>query len=145
MRFTLRFKIIVIFSVFLTVGGAAWYLNFQVYRQLTYSLQLLEKKNQFLNWILETRRYEKNYFLSGGKDNLSEALTFARRSHRQLADIESDSTDVYVPHDFSFLLSAVDTYQKELSELLQNDSGADLSSTDAFQIKKHGQKPTKPC
>jgi signal transduction histidine kinase len=138
MRFTLRFKIIVIFSVFLTVGGAAWYLNFQVYRQLTYSLQLLEKKNQFLNWILETRRYEKNYFLSGGKDNLSEALTFARRSHRQLADIESDSTDVYVPHDFSFLLSAVDTYQKELSELLQNDSGADLSSTDAFQIKKHG-------
>jgi len=137
MRFTLRFKIILIFSVFLTVGGAAWYMNFQVYRQLTYSLQLLEKKDKFLNWILETRRYEKNYFLSGGKDNLSEALNFARRSYLQLVEIESDAADVYVPNEPINLLSAVETYQKELSEMLRHNSESYSSGTNAFPSKEN--------
>jgi signal transduction histidine kinase len=135
MRFTLRFKIIVIFFIFLMAGGAAWYMNFRVYRQLTHGLELLEQKDKFLNWILETRRYEKNYFLSGGESNLSEALDFARQSHRQLVLIGSNSPDAHIPHDFTFLLSAVDTYQKTLLEVLRHNSGANSSGSGASQIK----------
>ena len=64
MKFNLRTKIFLIFFVFLVGGGAVWYLNFNTYRLLTQNFALLDKKGIFLSWVLETRRYEKNYFLT---------------------------------------------------------------------------------
>ncbi|MCG6894074.1 MAG: HAMP domain-containing protein [Desulfobacteraceae bacterium] len=132
MRFTLRLKILLIFSIFLLVGGAAWSLNFDAYRQLTHSLQLLEEKNKFLNWILETRRYEKNYFLSGGRDNLAEAITFARKAHEQLRLIADRSiTNGGVRDDFPRLLEALGSYQKSLEDLIAPFSGVRQSGLGA--------------
>ncbi len=135
MRFTLRLKIILIFSIFLLVGGGAWFMNFNAYRLLTHSLQLLEETDKYLNWILETRRYEKNYFLSGGQDNLVEALNFARQAYGQLELIASrPDAATGTQADYSRLLAALATYRNTLADLLRPSAGIRPSGAELPQL-----------
>jgi len=63
LRVSLRKKIIIALLLFLTAGGSLWLLNYYKHYVLNQKLQILEKKEDLFNTILEARRYEKNYFL----------------------------------------------------------------------------------
>ena len=58
-------------------------ITFNTYRLLTQNFSLLDKKGIFLNWVLETRRYEKNYFLTWQHEHLVQALEFLNRAQEQ--------------------------------------------------------------
>jgi hypothetical protein len=119
MRFTLRKKIFLIFFAFLITGGTVWYLNFNKYRLLTQNFGLLDKKNKFLNWVLETRRYEKNYFLTGESKNLAEALDFENQAQEQLHLIEHHTALPIPSHDFFRVIETARSYKAALFQLLK--------------------------
>ena len=117
MKFNLRTKVFLIFFVFLVGGGTVWYLNFNTYRLLTRNFALLDTKGIFLSWVLETRRYEKNYFLTRQHEHLVQALEFLNRAQGQLPQIDSRSTMVRPSNDFSKVQEALLLYRDALMRL----------------------------
>ena len=87
MRLTLRRKIILALSLFFFAGASLWLLNYYKHSILNLKLQILEKKDDLFNTILEARRYEKNYFLYNQPQNLEEALAYARQAEQKLSEI----------------------------------------------------------
>ena len=59
-KISIRKKIIITLSLFLVIGVAMWLLNYHKYHLLYQKLQILEKKDDLFNTILEARRHEKN-------------------------------------------------------------------------------------
>jgi signal transduction histidine kinase len=135
MRFTLRKKIFLIFFAFLITGGTVWYLNFNKYRLLTQNFGLLDKKNKFLNWVLETRRYEKNYFLTGESKNLAEALDFENQAQEQLHLIEHHTALPIPSHDFFRVIETARSYKAALFQLLKYYDKNDESNSGPRQIQ----------
>ncbi|MEJ2726793.1 MAG: hypothetical protein P8175_19590, partial [Deltaproteobacteria bacterium] len=90
MKLSLRRKIILTFVLFLLAGVAIWSANYYKHRLLTRKLQILEKKTDLFNTILEARRYEKNYFLSLELGSLLEAKSYVRLAEKKLSSIISN-------------------------------------------------------
>jgi two-component system NtrC family sensor kinase len=86
-RISIRRKIILVFTVFVMVGGLIWFLNYYKHHLLNQKLQIIEKKQDLFNTILEARRYEKNYFLFLDVDNLRDALSYTRQAEQKLLGI----------------------------------------------------------
>ena len=86
----MRRKITIAISLFLILSGFIWSLASYKHHVLNQKLQILEKKDNLFNTILEARRYEKNYFLYLGPENLEDALAYARKSEQQLTGIIGD-------------------------------------------------------
>jgi two-component system NtrC family sensor kinase len=119
MKLTLRRKIFIVFFLFLAASGTVWFLNFNTYRLLVRHLELQEKKDAFLNRVLETRRYEKNYFLTGERSHLVEAVGFIDQAENRLPQIKSNFGEKKLSFDFSQVEEALLTYRLALLQLLK--------------------------
>lgn len=64
-----------------------WLLNYYNQNLLYQKLQILEKKENLFNTILEARRYEKNYFLYMRPENLEESIAYVNQAEDKLAAI----------------------------------------------------------
>jgi signal transduction histidine kinase len=84
MRVSFRKKITFALTVYLTVGGAIWYLNYYNNALINRKLRIIEKKEDLLNTILEARRYEKNFFLTLNVHHLDSAITFIRQAEEKM-------------------------------------------------------------
>jgi two-component system NtrC family sensor kinase len=87
MKISIRKKITITLSLFMLMGGAMWLLNYYKHYVLNQKLQILEKKDDLFNTILEARRYEKNYFLYMGTENLEDSLAYVHLAEQKLVNI----------------------------------------------------------
>ena len=88
--FNLRQKIFLHFFIFMAVNSAIWMFSYYSNAVMNQKLRLIEKKNDLLNTILEARRYEKNFFLTKDRKNLSEALSYIEKTEKKQKIIEND-------------------------------------------------------
>jgi two-component system NtrC family sensor kinase len=86
-KISIRKKVVLAFTVFVLIGGLIWFLNYYKHHLLNLKLQIIEKKQDLFNTILEARRYEKNYFLFLDVDNLRDALSYTRQAEKKLLSI----------------------------------------------------------
>ena len=93
MKFSLRQKIILHFSIFMLVNGAIWLVSYCGNANMNQKLQIIEKKNDLLNTILEARRYEKNFFLRNNPGDLSEALAYITETEKKQLIIKNAFAD----------------------------------------------------
>jgi two-component system NtrC family sensor kinase len=118
MRVSLRKKIILALLLFLTAGGSMWLLNYYKHYVLNQKLQILEKKDDLFNTILEARRYEKNYFLYMEPNNLEESLSYAQQAEHKLVKIIENYGSYTLDRNLENKLDNLRQYEKALSALL---------------------------
>lgn len=140
MRVSLRKKIIIALSLFLTAGGSMWLLNYYKHYVLNQKLQILEKKDDLFNTILEARRYEKNYFLYMEPNNLEESLSYVQQAELKLVKIIENYGSYTLDRNLEYKLDNLRQYEKALSALLvlhqqkgSSTSNPDLTDTFAGQ------------
>jgi len=87
MTISIRKKITISFILFIMVSTLIWFLNYYKYQLITEKLQIIEKKDQVFNLILEARRFEKNYFLFHNAEDLTHSVDYVRRAEARLQEV----------------------------------------------------------
>ena len=87
MTISIRKKIAISFILFIMVSTLIWFLNYYKYDLINEKLQIIEKKDQVFNLILEARRFEKNYFLFSNTDDLRHAINYVKQAETHLNEI----------------------------------------------------------
>ncbi len=117
-RVSLRKKIIIALSLFLVAGGSLWLLNYYKHYILNQKLQILEKKEDLFNTILEARRYEKNYFLYTETKNLENAISYVHQAEQKLVKIIENYSRFTIDKNLETKLHNLRQYEEALSALL---------------------------
>ena len=87
MTISIRKKISISFLFFILISTLIWFLNYYKYQLINEKLQIIEKKDQVLNMILEARRFEKNFFLFNKPDDLDHAINYVKQARTVLDEI----------------------------------------------------------
>jgi len=135
MRVSLRKKIIIAFSLFLITGGSLWLLNFYKHYVLNQKLQILEKKEDLFNTILEARRYEKNYFLYTETKNLEDSLSYVNQAEKKLVDIIENYGRYTLDRNLANRLDKLRQYENALFALLvlHQKNGSPVTNPDLIE------------
>ena len=118
MKISIRKKITITLSLFLLMGGAMWFLNYYKHYVLNQKLQILEKKDDLFNTILEARRYEKNYFLYMETNSLEDSLSYAHQAGEKLVKIIENYGRYTLDKNLQNKLDNLRQYEKALAALL---------------------------
>ena len=134
-RVSLRKKIIIVLLLFLTTGGSLWLLNYYKHYVLNQKLQILEKKEDLFNTILEARRYEKNYFLYTETKNLEDSLSYVNQAEKKLVDIIENYGRYTLDRNLANKLDKLRQYEKALFALLvlHQKNGSPLANPDLIE------------
>lgn len=87
MTISIRKKITISFILFIMISALIWFLNYYKYQLITEKLQIIEKKDQVFNLILEARRFEKNYFLFHNTEDLAHSIDYVKQAEAQLQEV----------------------------------------------------------
>lgn len=87
MTISIRKKITISFILFIMVSTLIWFLNYYKYQLITEKLQIIEKKDQVFNLILEARRFEKNYFLFHNAEDLTHSIDYVKQAEERLHEV----------------------------------------------------------
>lgn len=80
MKISIRKKIIITFLILFFISISISIFGFYNYNKLNHKISLIEKKRELLNYILEARRYEKNFFIKKHKKDLEYAINFLKKA-----------------------------------------------------------------
>jgi signal transduction histidine kinase len=132
MKVSLRRKIIIALSLFLITGGSLWLLNFYKHDVLNQKLQILEKKEDLFNTILEARRYEKNYFLYTETKNLEDSISYVHQAEQKLVKIIENHSRYTIDKNLENKLDNLRQYEKALAalHLLHQEKGSAAANPD---------------
>ena len=144
MKFSLRQKISFLFLVFMAVNGSIWLFNYYSTATVNDKLILIERKKDLLDTVLEARRYEKNFFLRKDINDLTQALSYIKKTAEKQRVIEMQFSglieDMPSVHQRTRTIAA---YQQHMENLYQYYN-ADIGSPEQFkQIKSIQQAATR--
>jgi two-component system NtrC family sensor kinase len=119
MKISIRGKIFLAFVIFIVISGLIWARSYYSQYILNEKIQIIERKYDLLNTILEARRYEKNYFLSFDKKNIIEALNYASRAEEILRNILARYSKYTLAQNLDERIAELVTYRESLADLLK--------------------------
>jgi two-component system, NtrC family, sensor kinase len=129
MKVSIRGKIFLAFVIFIAVSGLIWARSYYSQYILNQKIQIIERKYDLLNTILEARRYEKNYFLSFDKKNILEALNYVRRAENILREILTRYSKYTLAQNLDERIAELVTYRESLDELMKLREQGQLAVT----------------
>ncbi|MEJ2430734.1 MAG: ATP-binding protein [Deltaproteobacteria bacterium] len=134
-HFSIRNKVILGFALsiiaFVGVGVIAYRNLLTVERKL----QFVVRGHELHDTLLEARRYEKNFLLYGGKENLDEALANLERGKKVYLRIHPDVMGLKGVTYLERLESEMERYGHLLRELEEEKGGKNPSPRSADQIE----------
>jgi len=139
LRVSLRKKIIIALSLFLIAGGTMWLLNYYKHYILNQKLQILEKKEDLFNTILEARRYEKNYFLYTETKNLEDSLSYVNQAEKKMVNIIENYGRYTLDKNLENKLDNLRQYENALAALLVLHQEKGSPATNPDLIETFGQ------
>lgn len=139
LRVSLRNKILITFLILFVISLSICIYGFYNYNKLNYKIVVLEKKATLLNYILEARRHEKNFFITHHKDYLKTALEFLRKSDFLIHSILKEYKGYLESPDFDVLQKILREYQNALEALMINvESGSALDEKEIEYVRQKG-------
>ncbi len=123
MQISIRKKVVLTIVAYILVAGVLWLLNFHNSQTLNEKLRIIEKKEDLLNTILEARRYEKNYFLTGNSSHLGEAVAFITKANDKLQDIIAHHASYAATPDLDGSLVHLKDYGASMDTLAGSRTG----------------------
>ncbi len=141
MKISIRKKIFLAFAIFIGLSALIWLRSYYSQYVLNQKIQIIERKYDLLNTILEARRYEKNYFLSYDKENIVEALDYVRQAEDILREILTRYGKYTLAKNLDESIAELLTYKKSLTNLLNlQEEGHLLAPPDTIElIRKQGR------
>jgi signal transduction histidine kinase len=131
----LRHKITIVFVLLLVAGVSFSFLIYQ--RQISIiqdRLRFIENADDIQKHILEARRYEKNYFLYGGIENLNELQHYLRQTSAYLARFAPEAKPSTVP----LKLNQVKDLLAEYNVAIAKYHSAVKSGKSGEELEKYG-------
>ncbi|MDH4205049.1 MAG: ATP-binding protein [Desulfobacteraceae bacterium] len=141
MKISIREKIFLAFAIFIGLSALIWARSYYSQYVLNQKIQIIERKYDLFNSILEARRYEKNYFLSFDKENIVQALGYARQAEEILRDILTKYSKYTLAKNLDQRINEVVTYKESLTNLLKlQEEGHLVVPPDTIElIRKQGR------
>jgi len=118
MRISIRKKIYLAFAIFLGLSALIWMRSYYSQYILNQKIEIIGKKNELLNIVLEARRYEKNYFLSFDRSNIEEALAYALQAEDSMRNILEKFKKYTLATNLDQTHSELIAYKASLNNLL---------------------------
>ena len=119
MKISIRQKIFLAFVIFIGLSALIWARSYFSQYILNQKIQIIERKYDLFNAILEARRYEKNYFLSFDKEDIVQALDYARQAEDILRDILTQYGKYTLAKNLDQRITELVTYKESLTNLLK--------------------------
>jgi len=143
MKISIRGKIFLAFGLFISLSALIWALSYRSQNILNQKIQIIEKKYDLLNTILEARRYEKNFFLSYDEKNISESLGYINQAERLLHDIIKNTAPA-LPGNSDQTVSELVTYRESLKNILklQTNGFTGISPKTIEKVREQGRSLT---
>jgi two-component system, NtrC family, sensor kinase len=141
MKISIREKIFLAFVIFIGLSALIWARSYYSQYILNQKIQIIERKYDLFNAILEARRYEKNYFLSFDKENIVQALDYIRQAEDILRDILSKYVKYTLAKNLDQRIAELVTYKESLINLLKlQEEGHLVVPPDTIElIRKQGR------
>ena len=141
MKISIRGKIFLAFGIFIGLSALIWARSYYSQYILNQKIQIIERKYDLLNTILEARRYEKNYFLSFDKENILQALDYARQAEDILRKILTQYSKYTLAKNLDERITELVIYKDSLANLLKlQEEGHLVVPPDAVElIRKQGR------
>jgi len=141
MKISIREKIFLAFVIFIGLSALIWARSYYSQYILNQKIQIIERKYDLLNTILEARRYEKNYFLSFDKENIVQALDYARQAEEILRNLLTKYGKYTLAKNLDQRINEVVTYKESLVDLLKlQEEGHLVVPPDSIElIRKQGK------
>ena len=135
MKISIRKKIFLAFAIFIGLSALIWLRSYYSQYVLNQKIQVIERKYDLLNTILEARRYEKNYFLSYDKENIVEALDYVRQAQDILREILTRYGKYTLAKNLDESIAELLTYKESLTNLLKlQEEGNLLAPPDTIEL-----------
>jgi signal transduction histidine kinase len=119
MKISIREKIFLAFAIFIGLSALIWARSYYSQYILNQKIQIIERKYDLFNAVLEARRYEKNYFLSFDKKNIIEALDYVRQAEDILRKILKEYGKYTLAKNLDQRITELVTYKEALTDLLK--------------------------
>jgi len=141
MKISIRKKIFLSFGMFMVISGLIWLRSYHSQYILNQKIQIIERKFDLFNTILEARRYEKNYFLTFDTKNIDQTLNYVNTAEDILYDILSKYSKYTLAKNLDERLIELKEYKDSLIKLLKMQEGGHLMvPQDVIQlIQKQGR------
>jgi signal transduction histidine kinase len=144
MKISIRQKIFLSFSIFIGISALIWFRSYYSQYILNQKLQIIERKTDLFNTILEARRYEKNYFLTLNKKNIEQALNYIHKAEDILSSVTTKYGKYILAKNLPERMIEIKAYKKSLLKLLKlQEKGTLLVPEDTIkEIHDQGRKIT---
>jgi len=141
MKISIRGKIFLAFAIFIGLSALIWARSYYSQHILNQKIQIIERKYDLFNAILEARRYEKNYFLSFDNKNIAEALDYVRQAEDVLRNILKEYGKYTLAKNLDQSITQLVTYKKSLADLMKlQEEGHLVVPPDIIElIRKQGR------
>jgi len=141
MKISIRKKISFAFAFFICISALIWARSYYSQYILNQKIQIIERKYDLFNAILEARRYEKNYFLSFDKKNIAEALDYVRQAEDILQNLLNKYKKYTLAKNLDQRIAELVTYKESLANLLKLQEEGHLVAPPAAVelIRKQGR------
>ena len=141
MKISIRKKILLAFAMFMIISGLIWLRSYHSQYILNQKIQIIERKFDLFNTILEARRYEKNYFLTFDRKNIDQTLTYVNTAENLLYNILSKYGKYTLAKNLNERLIELKEYKDSLEKLLKMQENGHLAvPKDSIQlIQKQGR------
>ncbi len=143
----IRLKISISFFFFVIASSFIWSLNYYNNYQLTLKLRFTDAKIDLLNAILESRRYEKNFFLYFNVGDLRQAIAYVADAEKKQSAIVAEYGSYMKSEDLEKRLSDLKKYKWALTFLLGRYDGFQEHASENLthaqeEIREVGQELT---
>jgi len=138
MKISIRKKIFLAFGMFMVISGLIWLRSYHSQYILNQKIQIIERKYDLFNTILEARRYEKNYFLTFDRKNIDQTLNYVNTAEDILYDILSKYAKYTLAKNLDERLIELKEYKDSLVKLLKMSEDGHLMVPQGFiQLIQH--------
>ena len=132
MKISIRKKIFLAFGMFMVISGLIWLRSYHSQYILNQKIQIIERKYDLFNTILEARRYEKNYFLTFDRKNIDQTLNYVNTAEDILYDILSKYAKYTLAKNLDERLIELKEYKDSLVKLLKMSEDGHLMVPQGF-------------
>jgi two-component system NtrC family sensor kinase len=141
MKISIRKKIFLAFAMFMIISGLIWLRSYHSQYILNQKIQIIERKFDLFNTILEARRYEKNYFLTFDRKNIDQTLNYVNTAENILYNILNKYGKYTLAKNLDERLIELKEYKDSLVKLLKMQEDGHLMVPQGFiqLIQKQGR------
>jgi len=136
---TIRSRLIIVFMVCFSFTGGLTVLYYYNILVLEQKMMLLEQFDDFEEYILELRRYEKNYFLTGNSIHLEQMADYLSKTEESFVKLKDEMNHILNSSQYDQCAIALRKYRQILEHSKNASAGEKMAME---EIQSYGRTVT---